>query len=280
VPVNEGLLRSVEIVAPEGSAVNPRFPAAVGCSSYHLGREITEAVSLALTQALPERATIPCTSLPMLTLAGEPGPGERYINQATITPGGCNAAPGADGWGWPGPQSGIDVSTPEMLERQYGIRVIERRLLQDSAGAGRWRGALGSMAVVEVVDTPVTATAFLAARGHPSSGLAGGWDGTPDAIVLRHGSPEPMDVDPLVYREVLQPGDRVAIVKGGGAGWGPPAERAPEAVRVDVQDGYISLDAARETYGVVIAADTQAVDRAATDALRSEMRGETTLQVG
>jgi len=268
VPFNEGLLRSVRILAPADSVVNPSFPAPTGAAAYHVGREIAVAVAAALSQALPERANRPITSLPLLVLNDQPRPRDRYISQLTMAIGGCGAAAGRDGWGWPAPQSGIDVSSPEVLEQQYGMRVIERRLVDDSAGAGRWRGGPGSRVVVEVARDDLVATA-LVARVDGDDGLAGGEPGTADRIVLRDGRPDAVDVDPIAYRLPLAAGDRIVVAKGGGPGWGSPRERSAEAVRDDVLDGYVSVAAARRQYGVVLREDGLEVDEERTAEARS-----------
>jgi N-methylhydantoinase B len=272
VPFNEGLLRSIRIVAPEESVVNPSFPAPTAAAGYHVGREIAVAVAGALSQAIPERANRPITSLPLLVLNEPPRPGDRYISQLTMAIGGCGAAAGRDGWGWPSPQSGIDVSSPEVLEQQYGLRVIERRLVEDSAGAGRWRGGPGSRVVVEVDRDDLVATALVSRIGG-DDGIAGGGAGSADRIVIRDGQSEPVEVDPLAYRLPLASGDRIIVTKGGGPGWGSPLERPAEAVRDDVMDGYVSEAAARDRYGVVLRGDGVEVDAAATAKLRSRAPG-------
>jgi N-methylhydantoinase B len=268
VPFNEGLLRSIRIDAPEGSVVNPTFPAPTGAAAYHVGREIAVAVAGALSQAIPDRANRPITSLPLLVLNEQPRPGDRYISQLTMAIGGCGAAAGRDGWGWPAPQSGIDVSSPEVLEQQYGLRVLERQLVDDSAGAGRWRGGPGSRVMVEVERNDLVATA-LVSRVDDIGGIAGAQAGTADRIVIGEGGAEALEVDPLAYRVPLTAGDRILVVKGGGPGWGLPFERPAEAVRDDVLDGYVSTAAAREQYGVALREDGFEVDAEATAGLRS-----------
>jgi N-methylhydantoinase B len=272
VPFNDGLLRSIRIVAPDGSVVNPAFPAPTAAAAYHVGREIAVAVAGALSEAIPGRANHPITSLPLLMLNEPPRPGDRYISQLTMAIGGCGAAAGLDGWGWPSPQSGIDVSSPEVLEQQYGMRMIERRLLEDTAGAGRWRGGPGSRVVIEVERDDLVATA-LVSRVDDDAGMAGGRPGSADRIVIRDGQPESIDVAPLAYRQPLAAGDRVVVAKGGGPGWGSPFERPAETVRDDVIDGYVSVAGAREQYGVVLGDLDLALDAGATDDLRKGAAG-------
>jgi N-methylhydantoinase B len=105
------------------------------------------------------------------------------------------------------------------------------------------------------------------------AGMAGGQPGSADRIVIRDGQTESIDVEPLAYRQPLAAGDRVVVAKGGGPGWGVPFERAAEAVRDDVIDGYVSRAAAREQYGVVVRELDLTVDADATVELRRSATG-------
>jgi len=156
-----------------------------------------------------------------------------------------------------------------VLEVRYGLRVLERGLVTDSAGAGRWRGGPGSRVVVTVDRPGLVATALAFDRGALGPGLKGGDPASPDRIVLRDGQPGELAVDPVAYRIPLQPGDRLAVAKGGGPGFGRPLDRPASAVLEDVLDGYLSADQARARYGVVLDPSGQAIDDAATAALRA-----------
>jgi N-methylhydantoinase B len=105
-------------------------------------------------------------------------------------------------------------------------------------------------------------------RTETEPGINGGRPGSPDSIVLRAGQSGESVVAPLVYRQSLAAGDRLAVSKGGGPGWGSPLERDPAAIRDDVRDGYISLAAAHGEYGVMLDPNTLVVDVEATAAAR------------
>jgi N-methylhydantoinase B len=101
-------------------------------------------------------------------------------------------------------------------------------------------------------------------------GLYGGKDAMPNRIAIRRNGTLKDDFgNAKVYTMALQAGDAVMLRGGGGGGFGPPHERAPDSVREDVRQGYVSLEAARELYGVVLDPATLAVDEAATAALRA-----------
>jgi N-methylhydantoinase B len=105
----------------------------------------------------------------------------------------------------------------------------------------------------------------------PPWGLWGGKPGGTSCYMLK--LPGENDFTVMDVHHHMVPVDSEAIVRtGGGGGWGDPLERDPEKVRWDVVEGFVSLGAARDAYGVVLDADDMSIDRRATDALRAELR--------
>jgi N-methylhydantoinase B len=144
----------------------------------------------------------------------------------------------------------------------------------DSAGAGRWRGASGIH--WEMVNHGGPAGMSTGnAEGETVHGL-GALGGLPapfnQAHLLRNGDTLPLRAH-RIYS--LSPEDRVVKVTGGGGGVGPPFEREPERVREDVRDGFVTIESAKEIYGVVIDAQTRELDLKATERLRREMKKAT-----
>jgi N-methylhydantoinase B len=107
--------------------------------------------------------------------------------------------------------------------------------------------------------------------GRPPYGLAGGGDGACSSNVLCRpdGTEEAL---PAMFSTTIETGDVYVHRTAGGGGWGDPRQRDPDDVAADVANEKVSLDAARERYGVVILADGT-VDAAATAGLREERRG-------
>jgi N-methylhydantoinase B len=126
--------------------------------------------------------------------------------------------------------------------------------------------------VVAVDRDDLVATALVAELGDAGGGNAGGRPGSRDAIVLRETGPDRVVVAPVAYRLPLAAGDRLAVTKGGGPGWGSPLERPGAAVREDVLDGYVSVAEARRAYGVVLDPATLAIDQALTNDARLAAR--------
>jgi N-methylhydantoinase B len=137
----------------------------------------------------------------------------------------------------------------EVLETKAPLLIENYELLPDSGGAGRYRGGLGLRRSYRFLADASALTLVKKTKTSPW-GMAGGKDGAPGSICLRPGT-DREQVTGMVY-ESMAPGDVLVNNSGGGGGWGNPFEREPEAVLADVVDGYVSIDRAREDYGVVI----------------------------
>jgi N-methylhydantoinase B len=165
-----------------------------------------------------------------------------------------------------GPNEQAEVKNPIVVERYA--------LVPDSAGAGRWRGGLGVERVVRARTHMTMNTQIERAHCRPW-GLAGGGEATGNAVALRLGGAWKEDFpNAKVLVAALKPGDAFRIRSGGGGGYGSPLERPAEAVREDVRQGYVSVAAAADLYGVVVDPETLALDEAATARLRAVRSGE------
>jgi len=156
-------------------------------------------------------------------------------------------------------------NTPiEVLEMKTGMFIESAELECDSGGAGTYRGGLGLRRLIRFRTLGEFLSVTKKTKSNPWS-LAGGKESSPNAILLRAGSPSEKRVG--TYRSKVTPDQLVLCISGGGAGYGPPQRRDPAAVLEDVLDGNVSLAAARDLYRVVIV--DGAVDQLATRALRA-----------
>lgn len=279
---NAGCYRAIRIVAPEGTVVNPRFPAA--CTG---GNETTciihNTVFRALAQVRAEDGTgahvMACDhgSSNNMTISGhDPGSGERYVIYE-YPEGGWGANRDRDGlsaiWSIVGNTWNVPV---EVVEERFPVRVERYALRTDSGGAGTHRGGLGIRRDHRVLDHDAT-LAILANRVRiPPWGLDGGHPGAPAAFTIDPDTdrerPAAPEFGSKAHDVRLTAGEVISQCTAGGGGWGDPAARAPEAVGHDVSEGYVSVAEARNTY-LVVCDERGTVDAQRTAALRAE-RGE------
>lgn len=274
---NEGLFNSVEFVIPEGCIAHPPInkPAALG--SFHPACEITEAVCVALSNVVPERAQ------PQVYKIGMPNAvigfyenGMMWMDQGVDARSmDSSAVKGIDGWGsCPSALGNLLLSEAEDSESRFPVINLSREMTTDGGGAGQWRGQPGSLNVKKVLE-PTLAMAWMVSATHPLSGMCGGDDASAYTNHFEVGTPNEYKID-LTVKAQLPANAVIAYQHGGGAGFGPAYLRDAEAVKEDVLDEYVSVKAAEEKYGVVLKGSLEEydlkVDVAATEALRKTMK--------
>ena len=295
IPRNQGFFNCMEVITKEGTCLSPVYPATSACQAVVLGLEITECVQLAMSQVAPEEtpATWGRHSNPLY--AGkrrdmiDPRTGSiseytAHCFHAVPSSGAAYRFDGVDGSG-SSPLGGASVRAPVEVEEWYiPYRWLNYEFKTDSEGAGKWRGGLGThVEALNVYNREVwqpldclTMTGNADGEKFESVGLLGGKGGTRTKLgILRKG-------ERLEYRtfdlKYLEPGDVLVQDSGGGGGYGDPMEREVEKVRWDVLNEYISVEKAKNVYGVVIDPETFEVDQAKTKELRDKDKGEKTQQ--
>ena len=221
-PSNQGILRPVTVVAPEGSVVNPRPPAAVAGGNVETSQRITDVLLGALAKALPD--VIPAASQGTMNnvLVGghEHGADRGFAYYETIA-GGMGARPGADGLSAVHTHMTNTMNTPiEALELYHPMRVRSYRVRRGSGGDGRYRGGDGVVRDTEFL-APAVVTVLAERRRSAPYGLQGGGDATPGETVLLKDGVEEVHLAPKVTLDV-EPGDVLSIRTPGGGGWGKP----------------------------------------------------------
>lgn len=263
-----GPLAIDEVRLREGSIVQPKFPAPLGM------RGLTMMRMLAVLNGLVNRGK-----------GGAPAAQSAYV--VTIMRGTYGAETGeakdfllADGigvgYGARDFADGIDAvyfvaqeNYPvEFLESGYPIRLRTYGVVPDSGGAGRWRGGTGIVREYEILADQALLAVRIDGVTNPPWGYAGGMSAGVGSVVVNPGTPGERTIPPLSDGTTLRKGDILRIQTGGGGGMGHPYDRPAETVLEDVLGGFVTEDAARRHYGVVIADD--AVDETATSALRAD----------
>jgi N-methylhydantoinase B len=246
-PRNEGSYRSISVDAPEGSILNPRYPAA--CNARQLtGHLLAGAVFGALVQAIPEKVLAESGSAPTTrsVYSGIDRRGNRF-SQILFASGGMGGSHVQDGLACTAFPTNAGAGSIEAFESIAPLIVWKKSLRQDSGGPGRFRGGLGQEIVVEVVSPEPLRLSLLSDRlRYPPQGLAQGGNGARVEIELGDGrKPHPKS------RDTIRPGDRLIVRYAGGGGYGNPRDRDPRLIERDVRDGYVSPESARRDYGWV-----------------------------
>lgn len=270
VPANAGVLEPVEFRIAEDSLLSVKAPKPVGGYTETILRLI-DAVFQAMAQFAPE-AAMACAygTINALSLAGHRENGTRWV-MFSFFGGGHGAHGTGDGLNHGNaPISTATIPPLEILEAAYPVRFSKWALREDSGGPGRYRGGLG--AIYEIALLEKDADVFLfGERGKVAPrGVVGGGDGASNQFVYEQDGGE--HSPPMVSKMVgirLERGQKVRLETPGGGGYGDALQRPPEAVLADVTLGYVSAEAARDSFGVVIAPDGT-LDAGATAALRKE----------
>jgi N-methylhydantoinase B len=276
VPHNEGSFRPVHVTAPEGSILNCLEPAPVG-SRHLIGHLLPGLIFGALAPAMPGRLMANGADSTWLTIwRGAVGDGRPY-SLTIFQSGGAGARAVKDGLTTTGFPSGVAGVPAEVIETLSPLVQSRRELRTDSGGAGRSRGGLGQ--TVEMRSRGHgrwSVSALIDRTRHPAKGIEGGLEGAAGGLSLSSGEPAAPKTVISLAEDV-----EVRLDLPGGGGYGDPRSRDPEAVLADVVEGYVSLQAARDLYGVAIEylgapdrlvrmPDLYRVDLAATGELRSD----------
>jgi N-methylhydantoinase B len=250
VPTNEGLYRTVSIVAPEGLVVNPVAPAAVS-SRNMTSMILAEALTNALGQAAPSRSVAAGGPGQGCISAGvDPRSGRYFINYENLA-GGQGARCDGDGMDVVMINMTNTSNLPiEAMEVEFPVRIERYELVQDSGGAGKYRGGLGVLRDMRVLGENASVSLRSARQRFPAPGLAGGQPGGLGAFIRNWGTPSETRLGLTTSGTPLANGDVLRVITPGGGGYGDPKQRDPAAIRRDLIEGKISAKAARETYGV------------------------------
>ena len=272
IPRNAGRLRSIRIIAPEGSIVNPHPPAPVTMCTVFPAHEIIHAIWKALADAAPALACAGWAKNIFGVTASETDNGPFVLYHVHASAGG-GAVDGRDGFNSIShvcTLGGFVQPNIEMSELQYPVVYGKQEFRRDSAGAGKFRGGTGVEYEVDI-QVPATYSFRGEGLGYVSSfGVIDGSAGEPGEMTIQEVSGPLLQTPKFAVRR-FGPA-RLRALSPGGGGYGHPLERDPEAVLRDVRDEVVGEEMAREIYGVVFEDGLSRVDQAATNDLRAELR--------
>lgn len=277
IPHNDGMVRPIKIIIPEGTILNARFPAATTFGN-HLCPPTADAIIRALAPAIPERVTAGWNQLLCgLVTGSDARKNLPYVDILFLgMKGGSGGAYGFDGYdhiGMIDASGGVLDQDYEMYEQQTPHLLIKHEYLADSAGAGLWRGGLGIETAIRLDGDKMNCVTFGDGDVEPAFGLFGGKIGALNKIEIR--CPDNTAYRPL-SKELITGVSHGTVwfqQAGGGGGYGDPFLRSVEKVLRDVKNGIVSTAGARENYGVIIDPVKLEADRKATAALRDQRFG-------
>lgn len=261
IPTNGGCFRPIYVVSPARTITNVEYPGAEYGGNTETHNRVLDAVMGALAQAIPLRVTGAEGGTCMnFTYGGiHPETGEQYANYQW------------EGVGWGGRSfaDGYAVTVaPVGNSRVQGIEVNESRfpwiyeeysLLADSGGPGRFRGGLGARKVMRVAAPEIETNGLADRHLIPPPGRFGGLPGGHSAYLVQFKGEQTWQTFKEAFRTkseskfancALHEGDRVLLITPGGGGYGGPGERDRKRVLEDVAQGYVSVSAAIEVYGL------------------------------
>ncbi|MDB5107294.1 MAG: hydantoinase B/oxoprolinase family protein [Candidatus Binatus sp.] len=285
VPHNAGSFRRIKVHLRENCVVGiPLFPTSCSVATTNISDRMVNITQAAFTQlgegyGLAEGGLGMGPSYGVISGGDFRRKGAPYVNQLIMGANGGPGAPHNDGWinyGLPVVAGLMYRDSIEIDEQKYPIEYKTVRLLTDSGGAGRFRGAPGARVVFGPRTDTMTVVYPLDGHHFPPKGVLGGHQGQASyaAKLDREGGQHDL---PAVSAEQILPGEYIVGVDTGGGGYGSPLDRDPERVLADVLEEWVSLEQARQTYGVMfkgrIDDESLAVDREAIVRWRESLKG-------
>jgi N-methylhydantoinase B len=272
---NEGHFLAIDFDLPPGLVVSAERPAPSDSYGY-VATCVEEMTFAALSNALPDRCPAGGYALTgAFFFRVDPRLGEPFICVDPMD-GGNGAQPASDG---PTlmmfPNGDVPNAPVEVVETRYPALRLERyELRPEVAGAGRYRGGMGTVRDYRMLEPGVMMQTVTENTHDPlGKGLAGGGTGGVGEIVVWPGTDREVRLtERVTYFGPLDADDLVSVRSPGGGGWGDPESRDPDRVAQDVRDGLLPRDEASSLYRVALRADLS-VDLAKTERLRRRAGG-------
>ena len=282
IPHNAGTFRRIQVLLRENCVVGiPRFPHSCSVATTNVGDRLVNITQSAFAE-IAEGSGLAQGNTALTVGAGvvsgqDSRKGDKpFVNQMFLMGGGGPASAQSDGW--------INLLIPvgagllyrdsvELDEQKYPVIVKSVRLMPDTGGAGKYRGAPGTEVIYGPRDKPMQVVAAPDGWCTPPTGVRGGASGTCSSDHVLHTDGTETHVKGFVNVE-LQPGEYVRGRDCGGGGYGDPLERDIDRVAHDVAELWITREHAETAYGVVFCGDLgNEIDIEATQRKRQQLRG-------
>jgi N-methylhydantoinase B len=238
---NDGVLRVLDIICPEGTLLNPRPPAAVSVR-HNTCQRVADTLVRAAARLWPDHAVASSTVafFGMNLESRSPRTGVESV-MAEVVGGGTGANRRGDGLdGVDTYLANVGLMPVEVAETDYSVRILRTELIPGSQGVGQYNGGLGIRREYQILDRAARVTMY-SEQTDPRfapSGAAGGTSAVPSCVTLRGPDGEPVPI-PSKVTMVLEPGSIVRIETSGGGGYGDPKRRDPTQRAQDEADGRL-----------------------------------------
>ncbi|MEE8433900.1 MAG: hydantoinase B/oxoprolinase family protein [bacterium] len=270
IPQNEGIFRPVKVIAPKGTIFNPNFPRAC-FSRFAQIQRVVDCVIHALSPVIPEKATGGnSASLYFISYSGFVPEKNQYWMYLEVDEGSYGGRFGKDGMDSVDNLVANTRNNPvEELDMHYPLRNERYELRADPPAAGKWRGGIGIVRENRFLE-PGYISCEADRHLEPPHGVFGGSQGLTGSLIKNPGTPGEESWPSKITGYKMKAGDLIQITGPSGGGYGDPRERDPEMVLGDWLDDFISLDIARDVYGVAIESESETVNAEETRRLRSQ----------
>ena len=273
-PHNDGVLRCIDVVVPEGSFLNCTFPSPCVQGNFTSSDVAGDSIFLALSEVLPDRVCAGWSRNESHMIKGlDPRTGERFYGPPLLAnKGGAGATSENDGWSFIGLIAcggGYAANDYEMFEIQNPVRIAHHEYWTDSAGPGTYRGGLG-IRIRYTLEAPETEVTTYGEDWAPAFGLFGGGQSSLNQYRVQTPGAELRRLAPNTTSR-FPAGTVIEADNAGGGGYGPPHRRDVADVHHDVRNGFVSFEVAENAFGVVVDRESFEVDHDATARRRDQL---------
>lgn len=249
IPASEGATRPIRIIAPPGTLVNARFPAAVW-QRMMVCQSLIDLIMGAMAKASPERVIADSAGVQYNYVSSKPTTFGAALFFGKNELGGIGATARADGVSIVAPHlNNCPLPAAETYEVEYPVRFVCREVRADSGGPGRYRGGLGQILRYEILKPDLSLVFSSQKTAQPPQGRAGGKPGATARWIINEGTDREQEVTVSNGSHALEVGDVVSVYTPGGGGFGDPAERDPGHILADLRAGFVTPEGAERDYG-------------------------------
>ena len=260
VPICAGAFEPLEIIRPENTFLDARYPRPVSGCAAEVSQRIAEAVFAAMVQPLPDRVTAaPAGTSGNFALGGFDSDQGRDFVMYQLSGGGYGGSAEGDGLSNGCSTIGISKAPPvEIMEQTFPVLYHHYKLREGSAGPGFARGGFGLDYKLELRNGEARASFVMDHGRFGPQGALGGGDGAVNKVVILRGEESYVPLHLSKEQDIsMAPGDTVWVRTPGGGGYGDPMKRPPLAVFEDVRLGRLSIEQALMLYGVIVKVDSE-----------------------